>query len=375
MKKIILLGLVLFSYSIKAQITINSNDCVVPVSPDTIGVMVNSTNPSYPSPTQGANQSWDYSNMMGGNGIFSLEQPIIFDGYYSNATGMDTYNPSMGSFTLQNSREYYLQDASSFSILGFRTDSNYFDISSMGGNGSYLYFPKSYVVYNNYKTLQFPMTMGSKWIANEVAIIPYRLHVTNFGIFNQDGELKQYIIDSSEVVGYGSLKYPGSSNNYDALLIKRNYSRVDSIFLNGAPANPLLLQQFGVTQGQKTEFYDYLIYIQGLGVPAVAFYYPNLTATSPNAVRYSAVHPQTTSSQNPSNISSFFVFPNPTNQTVRFSQSVNLEIYDLTGKLLMQIHNYEANQALDISQLPQGTLIYKANNHFNEVFTGKIIKQ
>ena len=373
MKKLLITILLGISHQLMGQITILSSDCVVPVSPDSIPIRRNSMI-QYPSPSHGQNQNWDYSSMLGGNIFFSLEQSIIFDGYYSTATGMRTYNPSLGNITLQNSREYYRQDANGFHILGFRTDSNFFDISNDGGPGSYLNFPKSYVVHNNYKQLSFPMTYGDKWVFQGLSVIPYVLNITNFGIFNQNGELRQYLIDSTEVVGYGTVKYPGSNNDYQALLLKRNYSRTDSIYLDGSPANPLLLQQFGVTQGQKTEYYDHYIYIKGIGVPAISFYYPSLTATLSTVTEYSGIHPQTTSNQSSSNLTTMFVFPNPTKETVQFSKDLDLNIYDIHGRLLISVPNYKAFDIVSLNNLPQGVYVYQSIDAEKNVFSGKILK-
>lgn len=352
------------------QITIESNECLVPVFPDSISGRRMATNIPF-VPSIGNNQNWDYSTLSGGSSIYYRYSLPISDTNYSSATAMIVYNPSMGNLTLQNSREYYKQDANGFYSLGFRTDSNYYDLSSMGGSGSYLYFPVSYVKYNNYKELSFPFTMNDQWFVNENAVIPYRLNLTNFGIFNQQGEIREFIKDTFQVVGYGTLKYPGSVNSYNALLVNRSFSRIDSIYLNGAPANPLLLQQFGVSQGQETKYTYQYIYIENMGVPVISYFYD----TNDTILTYVTMHPQSTSISSSSSLTALFIYPNPATNTIQFSENIALEIYDINGKLLYNSADIKANQPIDISSFPKGIYYYKAflsNNQ--DFFSGSFIK-
>jgi len=69
-----------------------------------------------------------------------------------------------------------------------------------------------------------------------------------------------------------------------------------------------------------------------------------------------------------------FVFPNPTKETVQFSKDLDLNIYDIHGRLLISVPNYKAFDIVSLNNLPQGVYVYQSIDAEKNVFSGKILK-
>ncbi len=72
------------------------------------------------------------------------------------------------------------------------------------------------------------------------------------------------------------------------------------------------------------------------------------------------------------------IFPNPSTQSLTIStevnQTVKLEIFDITGKLI-KYKKICTNQIIDISSLSNGIYIIKIADETNNLFVDKLIKQ
>ena len=73
------------------------------------------------------------------------------------------------------------------------------------------------------------------------------------------------------------------------------------------------------------------------------------------------------------------VYPNPANDYIIFHRQYEtsslgkLEIYDLTGKMMMQRTLDQTNQRIDISNLPEGLYFYKLKSDHSILHSGKIV--
>ena len=98
--------------------------------------------------------------------------------------------------------------------------------------------------------------------------------------------------------------------------------------------------------------------------------FKELTVTMDTIVNFSA----TEIGINGYQLSKVNVYPNPTNSAFRISgvESANIEIYDLTGKLLYETKNINYNTEIDIANLQNGVYFVKINDN-NNIKTLKII--
>lgn len=73
------------------------------------------------------------------------------------------------------------------------------------------------------------------------------------------------------------------------------------------------------------------------------------------------------------------VYPNPANDYIIFhrqyetSLSGKLEIYNLTGKMMMQRKLDQTNERIDVSNLPEGLYFYKLKSNHSILHSGKIV--
>lgn len=78
--------------------------------------------------------------------------------------------------------------------------------------------------------------------------------------------------------------------------------------------------------------------------------------------------------QNPN----FSIYPNPTKDHLyieNLTEPVEIEIYNLSGKVLLSQEVNEANKQVNLSQLSNGVYLYQLSQNGQEVKTGKLVKK
>lgn len=219
----------------------------------------------YISPTEGPDQQWDYSSISnqvaGTPGLYEANHPDFPDAviYKSYLPVFDGYEYLRDDYYEQNENGRY-RVGSVFSTVGYSiTDKT-------GGNLDSLWFGGVSNEIENGIDLEvkFPLTYETNWSSTYSTISPFQLSVAGFGLDHAPGTLKQNVIITYDAVGYGTLVAPlmdGSpSDPMDVILVKSTTTVVDSIYLNNAPAPPMLMAAFGLIQGVTDSFSHYLFY-------------------------------------------------------------------------------------------------------------------
>ncbi|MEM1120368.1 MAG: T9SS type A sorting domain-containing protein, partial [Bacteroidota bacterium] len=107
---------------------------------------------------------------------------------------------------------------------------------------------------------------------------------------------------------------------FDALLLKRSLTRVDSFFINNEPAPPLLLSLFFQEQGQISQTATYTFWVKGLNRSALSMIVNETTgqviATSMSRNVNNFISTSTKFIDKPIAVS---VFPNPTSDYLQLS--------------------------------------------------------
>jgi len=179
-----------------------------------------------------------------------------------------------------------------------------------------------------------------------------------------------------EIVGYGTVVLPAldgtSTPPIEVLLIKSVVTRIDSVFLNGAPAPPALLQPFGLTQGQVQEDVRYLMYRPGFPQPVM-----NIGLSAENEVLFAAFRPhvvETITSVKDVNILPTSHFPNPmaagqtlTIETPEAMAASFFRLIDAQGRVVQQqqVTDFGSNTGLQVrlaGHLPQGIYFYEISD-------------
>ncbi|PKL84725.1 MAG: hypothetical protein CVV22_11505 [Ignavibacteriae bacterium HGW-Ignavibacteriae-1] len=382
--------LLIFAFTANAQITINRADYTLNPS-----LGFNSTQVVEASmflPTEGENQTWDYSGIELG---LQYSEGILEAGTDSEFDGANYYNMS-GQSPFGDFQEitfwYQLNDERFVTLgrkLGYTTSvltgvtNNPMDSIVLVGNTD-VYAQPSWL-------LKFPMTYGLKMESEFELSVDYELTVQIYGIDKVPGYNRQEWQTEWEVAGWGTLILPnpngGDPISVEALLVKNTEIFNDNYYLNGELAAEMLTKAFGLKQGEVYSYTDYKFFAKGL-------------PRSVLSMRYSNDNEEFTSSSMSSDVSSIAsvsesqtsfpieakVFPNPmVNQfNVQFdktdSQTWTIEVFDNLGKKLqsqkISQEIGEINTIINLENSAPGFINYSIRNASGQIMSaGKLIKE
>ena len=191
-----------------------------------------------------------------------------------------------------------------------------------------------------------PAAYKSFWDNNFTDSLFFTLSVKIASIKNVPCYGKLYLNTRDSIAGWGTLYLPSpnkKSIGYPVLLIKRKTITVDTIFVNGAPADNNLLKLAGAgNQGQVTTDYSEYFYAENRFMPLLAIDYgPDSKYTTPSYFAYSKDSVKSGINIYKSNISEFSVYPNPSSNTsvnCSFNKSVSapwsLSIVNALGQVV-----------------------------------------
>lgn len=278
----------------------------------------------------GANGNWDFSAFHSTDTL----QNVYFeetDPFYTNA-GIDVY---IRDFKALNSNLGYLLfyefDFNSTGVQekGIYVDPQAYALTAFTGNPlDSLKFPLQTAVYpSGIQTMQFPATYQSDWQSQSRRVVNFTLSVQAAGLNNTPCQHIYTIFRTDNLVGWGKMRVysgGGSSIPYDVLINRVSEYAVDSFFVNGSPAPPVLTAAFGITQGQQTDVNkNYVVYREGYSTPLAIFSYGANNYITPGALFFDVENLTTitgvTGPEQPAY--STLLFPNPSS----------------TGELVLQV--------------------------------------
>ena len=329
-KQNVLIGAtLLFSLPLAAQVTIERADFS---KSDPFVDTVYRFAEQIPAPTEGEDQTWDYSN-------FDFDSEISVQPY-EDASGDDNFpNASLklrsmsalilpGVFKERYRYEGYDDDG--FYILGrsFPT-SDTASLEPLTTNpNDFVVFPSFHERYDNPITvLEFPVNYGDKFESNVVDLFIFEPHVQMFGLAGEQVQQLMYITEEREVVGWGSLTLPAvpgeDSGSMDVLMVKKESVTIDSFFFaNGDAAPDNLLAPFNLEQGFTTINNDYIFYLPGFNLPVLAMGFDESNNIISAAARPRATRVRTPTSVELNNPINVAVFPNP----IQSGEPLNLQL-------------------------------------------------
>ena len=373
-----------FSFSmIMGQITITHQDIRIPLTPDTakskevIGA-------GLPVPGSGANQQWNYSALLPAAQVDFVLDSADNNPNYSGATAKFERQDFIGSQPLNGFVDYYQHNASGYYFMGTEVASSTYNISGItGGTGDELTVLSNHVNYGQtVSRYKLPLTMGTSWTNSYQANIDFSVIVQFLSLLDDTAQLKRVITEDYEVVGWGQVDLPLNHGLHDGLLLKIQRKQIDSLFLNGAPADPFLLIGVGLSQGVVTKTSKYELLVPGLNRSAITF---NMD-TSFTYVNWAHM-----STMTPSGIGlaehewlQASVFPNPTHGEVVFSCNKPttgdwlITVADLAGKEMIRQKLNTVGVVERPLTLPnaKGVYILSVSNEEGALLhTEKIVKQ
>lgn len=295
------------------------------------------------SPTQGANQTWNYSSAQPVGDFLIFYDPASNPSFPGATLSLDN------SIPIIQGRVWYITHffgtyADGLKGIGYKVQEQRYGIGDLTQNNSdSLIMDEQNVLYtgDGRLLLKYPTTEGSKWSAKYVDEIKFSVTVGAFFLNKAPGIRRMIYTEDYEVLGWGKSSFQingEASNPEDALLIKRTRTMVDSFYLNGQPAPQALLMAFGISQGQKSSSYRMALMIPNIQ-PRAVFWYDSAFSKIDNAEFMTNDLTSGSSSVNETSLGSLQIFPSPLSGNQIFisglhnaSSVTSAELLDITGK-------------------------------------------
>lgn len=351
--KNLLLFLALSVFTIGApvfgQITINRADFIrQEVFTDTV---VQATPGGIQSPTEGPGQTWDYSSLVQLNMSTTDYHSAAGSPHFPEALNYYETDLFFYDFPIEADRYHALDDQGIYEQGRLITNIKH-GIGSITGNpnDSLRFVGRADVYDGRLDFVQFPLSYQDEWTQSHIEELQFELSAGAFGLVNAPGSYKEYVSQERTVVGYGSLIIPNfdgeAGEPMEALLIRIDDVIIDSVFLFGEPAPPVLMQVFGLTQGSVSTSMSYVFYRQYFGAPALRIE----TLASVNSAFYRPQAIDITTMIAEHNTQAIKLYPNPVYAGRQLTilapgdvQNGYFNLYDLTGKVVVH-QSFETNE-------------------------------
>lgn len=354
----ILFLLTITMYS-QTPITIEADDLPIPTSTYNYDNLINIIAP----PAISENGTWDYGNKFGNN-LSSFDYFPELDTLFSNQ-GVDVYSTGFKSLTPNlGYNVYYEYDFSDDAVedkMMFVAGQSYGLGAISGNTKDSLLIPTQAWFWGNPRTLvKFPFTNKSSWSSVSYREMDFYLNVAAAGLNKAPGNHIYYLIRTDTIVGYGKMKLytpNGPSIAYDVLIDKISQFAIDSFYLNGVPAPPLILNAFGISQGQVTDINNrYNFYRKGSYSYLMSVAYGSNNFTTPVNIFVNTDDLNTTSTSDESESFSTVLYPNPLSGqqlnlivTGKDVSKLKYSIIDLTGRTLQTGQIIDHNGSIGIN--------------------------
>lgn len=308
-----------------AQIQLSQSTIPFPTSHTIIGLHTASA-ASVTAPTVGQNQVWDYSSLTGGADISASFIPNA-NSAFPKAALVDTGAlQQLTSSVSIVSNKVYGEDINGIYWYGNYTNHQVYHISKTDS----VFIPDQTNALSAPQTLvSLPSTFKNIWDNNFTDSSSFFLTVKSFGLKNAPSYGKIYSTTHDSIAGWGMLKIPSpnkQSIGYPVLLIRRKTVTIDSIFINNAQPNPLLLAFFGASQGQTTTDYSEYFYAGNRFIPLLSIDFgPDDKYVAPANIQYSTDSVKSGINIYEPSITNFNLYPNPTQSVI------NCQFYKATA--------------------------------------------
>lgn len=226
-------------------------------------------------PTQGANQTWDYSNINVSGRIFFTKK-VAANANFPNADFTQEITTFFNGLDF-NGIAYRGMNTNGFVEYGSVQLDTAFDLAAVSGSSSdTLFFTRRTNVYNQpFRKVALPLAYGDTWSDQYLDTVDFALTVGAFALNKTPGFNLSRTTIQGEVVGHGNVILPRANgtptNPIPALLVEKVATSVDSFFLAGALAPPALLSAFSTSQGIALSDTAYELYTPNFPFPIMEF--------------------------------------------------------------------------------------------------------
>jgi len=342
----------------------------------------------------GANQTWDYRNLVPTGNPYTLDYlPVPAGSPFAAAQWTRARSASVGvlsySFT-----SYYALNSTGRLGLGRTLTRQARGISTLtGGANDSVVISRQTIPFiagggtTPFRDIPLPLTAGSRVASTLRFATVGTLTVASAGYNRAPFRIVQRVVQVDSVAGWGTVRVPvaGNSAGSPALAVLQVRERIvmqDSMYLNGAPAPATLLAALGITQGRVTAYYSDLFFRNGSAQPALDLYYPNAAFGRPTAADYST-EASLLASRTPAAAAGLALVPNPSaaNAPVVLaaangrSEALRLTVRDMLGRPVANAaaRTNEPTRVLD--GLPAGTYLLEAQNSAGSSYSFRLVRE
>lgn len=381
----LLSGLTL-SLSAQLQFDIESTHFTIPISDTAHSIrFFGNNNLAMPAISASQGQSWNYTLPFGIDSITQFE-PYDNNPSFPDAEAMIQYQTSLSDAVIEGAMAYYKKDATGYYFLGIETDVETFELGSLTGQPNDTLKILNTVNYfgNNAPVVKYPLNMGSAWSSEVDANIDFELTVQAFFLEDEPGTWKRTIITHDTVVSFGTLTTQlAGYTNVPAIIAEHTVTTIDSFFIDGQPANAMLLSFFNLSQGEVNESKMLQVYTQGSGQsqrrPTTINFYLNQAGNEIEGGDYSNDVYFSTSVLSHTSTLDIMVYPNPTTNGSLFLErkgdyttAYDVSMVDMSGKVRYR-QSWQSNDnhlEVDMNAMASGvyTLVLESG-HLRKTFT------
>jgi len=382
------LALIAMSFSLESQAQISITQSNFPRPASFIDSFQFTNQAGIKSPTEGADQVWDYSSLKSSSLFVNQFLDASTNTNFANSLNYTSEDLSFQGLPVPSDR-YEAIDKDGWYYLGRSIQDVIYSLATITGDAN----DSLHFIENNDKfdgrinLLKFPMTYGDNWSESRNEFMNFELTVSGFGINKTPGFDKKHVTDVRKVVGYGKLTIPNADGSaslpMDALLIKSTQTIIDSFYLGGAPAPKPIMDAFGLTQGSSSTTSFYIFYKADYGFPVLNVNLDENNNTTGAAYRTKASEP--TSSVNSFTLTASTTYPNPIEAgqllNIQIQSPLNtatISIYSIEGRLVSTQNNINGNAGNFQMEIPKNLaqglyMIQMEDNMGNPISKGKLL--
>ncbi|MEQ8703202.1 MAG: T9SS type A sorting domain-containing protein [Phaeodactylibacter sp.] len=383
MRSLITLFTLLFlGTQMEAQITIERSDFNLESGMRVVGWNLDYSNANLPE--EGEGLVWDYSDLLLTDTLasdYSTPSNALFP--EANLTDMAS-RQALGGVGNQPGNSYYLLDDTGHGPIGEVYGALDVPLVTFTGGAEDVLkiLETEHDFMERKSTIQFPLNFSDSWAYDITTETDYLVTVSAFSL--QNTPAGQMTRDSAfcSVVGHGTLILPNpdgsGSVSMEALMLKRTRAITFNYTLGGQPAPQIMLDLFGLQQGEVQNLTRYFFYAKGLPRSAA-----NIRVNAQGDIDFFTISEEiknliTSSSEAEAVTFSTKVFPNPVRAGEMLSveipeglQKGSIELLDMSGRVVFstQIGAGQSTAAvLSLPvQLPGGSYIYRISDTNKEV--------
>ena len=261
----IIILLCVASLNAHSQITLNYSNFLV--QPSATYSFQGAVTKGVAVPSAGADQTWDYRNLMN-NSFYSIREFIP----ETNAAFPNSRRQIVASdyrFFAGFSTTIYQHESSSNSALKFigaTTNRTAYSLAfKTGVSTDSLILLSQNIFYGGSKiAIPYPCTYQSTWVLGEYIVYNMQISLASEKLDHASFTFVSSTLNNRSIIGWGRMRVPVATNYIPCLMMKIQRTETDSFYVNGLPADTAVLNVLDVMQGQVSHIYQYSFRRKGI---------------------------------------------------------------------------------------------------------------